>query len=290
MTNEPWTVLKLINWTKEFFARNNVDSPRLAAEILLAHVLGCSRIDLYARFNHEPTPDQLKQFRQMVKRAQQHEPVAYLLGEKEFYSLGFKVTPDVLIPRPETEIVVTEATRYLRSLGRPGTMWDLGTGSGCIAIATARQVDDVKVLATDISEGAVSVARENAERHDLADRVRVRQADLLALPEDCDDLRPFDVITANLPYVRQSDPIGASVKHEPKVALYGGDADGLSLIRRMAPQLPSMIAPEGVLIMEFGIDQGDDIRDLISDTDEFTEPQILRDLNDLERILVAYKL
>ena len=159
-----WTVLKLLNWTTEHFTRNQLDSSRLCAEILLAHVLRCQRIELYTRFDYSPTPEELASYRDLVKRAAGHEPVAYLVGQKEFYSLKFKVNSDVLVPRPETEILVAEAAGHLKTLGRPGLAWDICTGSGCVAVTLASQVKDAHVLATDISPQAVAVTAESVCR------------------------------------------------------------------------------------------------------------------------------
>jgi release factor glutamine methyltransferase len=291
-SNEPWTVLRLLNWTKEYFARQGVDSPRLATEMLLSHVLGCSRIELYARFNHEPTPEQLTAFREMVRRGSAHEPVAYLVGSKEFYSLPLKVTPDVLIPRPETEIVVDQAVAYLKDLGRAGLVWDVCTGSGCVAVAVARNAPKAKVLATDVSEAAVAVAAGNAEANGVAGRVVCRVADMLALPEDIGELDVsvgFDVITANPPYVADADRVAECVKHEPRVALFSGP-EGLEMMRRLIDQAPERLRTGGWLITEFGMEQADDVRDLLSDNGAFAEPEILTDQQDLERVAVAERL
>ncbi len=283
---ETWTVLKLLNWTKEYLARAKVEEVRVAAEVLLAHALGCRRIDLYARFDYEPAPEQLAGFRGLVKRAADLEPVAYLVGHKEFYSLDFRVTPDVLVPRPETESLVTEAIGHLERLGRAGRVWDVCTGSGCVAVAIASQRPDAAVLATDVSAPAVEVAAANADAHGLAERVRCRVADLLTLPDDCADLAPFDVITANPPYVADGDPIGPTVDREPHVALYAG-ATGLDVIRPLIAGAGVHLAPGGAFIMEFGLGQADAVRDLIVATDPFTEPRILRDPQNIERTVVA---
>ncbi|MDP6635197.1 MAG: peptide chain release factor N(5)-glutamine methyltransferase [Phycisphaerae bacterium] len=291
MSNEstaPWTVLKLLEWTKQYFAQADVDQPRLCAEVLLAHVLGCERIELYTRFDYSPDPNQLASYRQLVKRAAQHEPTAYLVGSREFYSLKFKVTGDVLIPRPETEQLVAEAEAHLKTLDRPGLMWDICTGSGCVAIATALQVDSVQVLATDICPKAVALARSNAEAHNLTQRVRCDVADLASIPESCSDLgnKLFDVITANPPYVADGDTIGASVMHEPAGALYSGP-DGLDCIRTLLPQIPPILQPGGVFVMEFGIGQHDAIAELIAGIDQFDRPRILKDHQDIERTIVV---
>ena len=280
--------MRLLNWTKDYFAQFGVDSPRLTAEVLLAHVLQCERIQLYARFADEPGEAQRSEFRELVKRAAGHEPAAYLLGYKEFYSLRFRVTPEVLIPRSETELIVTAAAAHLRSLGRETTMWDACTGSGCIAIALARQIDDVALLATDVSPQAVAVAEGNAAAHGLGDRVRCMEADLLSRPGGADLPDRFDVITVNPPYVAAGDPIGPEVRHEPQIALYAGD-DGLDAIRRIVADAPDVLAAGGALIMEFGHTQADAVRDLLAATPAFAEPRILRDHQNIERTIVAVK-
>jgi release factor glutamine methyltransferase len=286
--NQPWTVLKLLSWTKDYLAKVNLEEPRLLAEMLLAHVLCCERIELYTRFSYEPTPAQLEQFRSMVQQARSLQPVAYLVGNKEFYSLKFKVTPEVLIPRPETEMLATEAIAHLRKLGRPGTVWDVGTGSGCIAIAIACNVKDATVLASDLSAGAVAVAQENAQAHKVSGRVRLRQADMLTLPEDCRDLQPFDVIAANPPYVSVGLTVSSLVKHEPAMALYA-DQDGLQFIRPLIAQAPTLLRPGGMLALEFGFGMADAVRDLIVAQGQFHEPKILMDHQTIERSAIAIR-
>jgi release factor glutamine methyltransferase len=285
----PWTVLRLLNWTSEYFARADVHEPRLAAEVLLAHVLACERIDLYARFGRIPDEDQRAEFRRLVARARAHEPVAYLVGRRDFYSMRLKVTPDVLVPRPESELLVAEAIGYLHSLGRPGRMWDVCTGCGCVAVATASHVPDVRVLATDISPPAVAVAAENAEAYGLTDRVRCRTADLLTLPDDCGDWRTVDVISANPPYVALAEEIAQEVEHEPELALYAGKT-GYEVIRRLVRQAPAFLPAGGAFLMEFGMGQADTVRDLMADSEEFDEPRIVNDHQDLERTAVAIRL
>ena len=285
---EPWTVLRLLNWTKDHFVKSQVPEPRLSAEVLLAHALGCKRIELYTRVDYVPKPAELDAYRESVRRAGRHEPVAYLVGTKEFYSLPFKVTSDVLIPRPETEMLVQQALEVLKRHEAPLTVWDACTGSGCVAIAIARQRQDVQVVASDISPGAVAVADENARALKVADRVRCRVADGLALPDDCGDLAPFAVITANPPYIRPGEPVAECVRHEPEVALYGG-ADGYTILRPLIADAPARLRPEGALILEFGIEQADDVRDMVLATGEFFEPTIEADMQGLERICVAVR-
>lgn len=284
-------MLRLLEWTRKYFAEAQVDQPRLCAEVLLGRVLGCERIELYTRFDYCPNPDQLSEYRQLVKRAAAHEPTAYLVGSREFYSIKFKVTGDVLIPRPETEQLVAEAEAHLKTLGRPGLMWDVCTGSGCVAVAAAIQVDDLRVLASDICPKAIEVAGENIEAHNLADRVSCGVSDLASIPDNCAEFsgKLFDVITANPPYVADDDEVGASVTHEPHRALYSG-RDGLDCIRKLLPQIPPLLNEGGVLAMEFGIGQHDAIGALIGETDGFDEPQILTDHQDIERTVVVRRI
>jgi len=291
MSNEspaPWTVLRLLEWTKKYFAEAEVDQPRLCAEVLLGRVLGCERIELYTRFDYLPNPDELTNYRQLVKRASLHEPTAYLVGSREFYSLKFKVTGDVLIPRPETEQLVAEAEAHLKTLGRAGLMWDICTGSGCVAGATAIQVPETRILASDICPKAVAVAGENIEAHGLADRVSCGVSDLATVPGNCAEFdgKLFDVITVNPPYVAEADQVDKSVKHEPPAALFSG-ADGLDCIRKLLPQIPGLLQPGGILAMEFGISQHAAICEMISQIDLFDRPRVLKDHQDIERTVVV---
>lgn len=284
--SEPWTVLRLLDWTKDYFAGAELESPRLAAEILLAHVLRCKRIDLYARYEYRPSKKELEEYRKLVRRAADHEPIAYLVGRKEFYSLAFKMTEGVLIPRPETEILVDQAVAYFKGLGRGGLLWDVCTGCGCVAVAVAANVEGSRVLATDISRDAVLLAGENAAAHGVAERVTCRQCDLLSLPDDWEHGREFDAITANPPYVPDREELSATVQHEPALALRGG-ADGLDLIRRIIADAPDVLRPGGRLILEFGHDQRDAVVDLIAAAGAFGDPQIILDHQSIARVAVA---
>ena len=285
---EPWTVLGLLNWTKDHFARVGLDSPRLTAEVLLAHVLDCPRIELYTRFADVPPAESRSVFRDLVKRAAAHEPAAYLVGYKEFYSLRIAVTADVLVPRSETELMVTAAAGHLRALAGARTLWDACTGSGCVAIALASQVDDVTVLATDISPAAVAVAERNVADHGQAGRVRCMVGDLLTRPQGDGWPERFDVITVNPPYVAAGDEVSPAVRHEPAMALYAGP-DGLDAIRKIVVQAPDVLTGAGALIMEFGHTHADAVRDLIVAGGAFAEPRILRDHQNIERTAVAVR-
>lgn len=284
--HESWTVLKLLDWTKGFLERAEVESPRLCAESLLAHSLACKRMELYTRYEYQPNPQELSCFREYVTKAARGHPVAYLVGRKEFYSLSFRVTPAVLIPRPETELLVDQAVAHLRSLTGPTSCRDVGTGSGCVAAAVAKHAPHATVLATDVSPDAVAVARNNVESLGLSDRVTCAVADLLSLPDAWEGEPAFDAITANPPYVADEDDVGKGVEYEPAGALRAGP-EGLDVLKPLIAAVPPYLKSGGVLCVEFGMGQADAVRDLIVDTDTFDEPTILKDHRSIERAAVA---
>jgi len=283
-----WTIGKLLGWTKTHFESRGVDEPRLSAEILLAHVLGCRRIDLYARFEHAPTEEERAKLRELVRAAAEHQPIAYLVGHKEFYSLDFVVTPDVLIPRPETELLVEQALAWCQSHSRDRhDLLDVGTGSGCIAIAICKRRPSIHAVASDISEVALKIASENIRRHELTERVRVVQADWLVLPKDVVPPGGFDVIVSNPPYITEADrdELPENVRgYEPAVALFGGQ-DGLELFRRIANDAPRNLKPGGLLLMEIGLGQTDAIESLMTAQGRFELTGRYRDANGIERAL-----
>ena len=176
--SEPWTSLKLIQWTAGHFEKKGIPNPRLDAELLLAHVLKCQRVDLYTGFEKSISEKHLAEFKSLIERRARREPLQYIIGETEFWGLKIKVTPDVLIPRPETELLVEEALKHVGArFPRPGgetpplQILEIGTGSGCIAVALAKHLPGAKIVATDISKEALTVAQENAEAHGVADRI-----------------------------------------------------------------------------------------------------------------------
>jgi len=243
VSGETWTPLKLIAWTQGFFARSGVDAPRLTAEVLLAHALSCDRVRLYLDFDKPIGEAELAAYRELVRRRAAGEPTAWLTGRKEFCGLPFRVDARVLVPRPETELVVEAA---LAALPEGGAALDLCTGSGCIAISLARARPGARVVATELSAEALEVARANAAA--LAAAVDLRQGDLY------DPLPPgerFDVVVANPPYVPSGEIEGLSreVRREPRQALDGG-ADGLAVIRRVVAGAPERLREGGALVVE----------------------------------------
>ncbi len=220
-----WTIQKLLSWVTEYLGTKGIDSPRLSAELLLSHILGKKRIELYTQFDHRVAEDQLARLRDLVKRAGQHEPVAYLVGKVEFYSLELNVTPDCMIPRPETELLVERAIEFLR--GRTGLqlVCDLCTGSGCIGIVIAKNCPNARIIASDISDDAIKVAAQNVQKHQLDKQVELLCGDLFEpvtgrLPGD-----RLDLIVCNPPYVSAAEyeALAKNVRdYEPRLALFAG--------------------------------------------------------------------
>jgi len=250
-----WTIGHLLRWTRDYLDRHGVDEPRLAAEVLLSRAAGYARIELYTHFDQELDEARLNRFRDWVGRAAKHEPIAYLVEEKEFFSLPFRVTPEVLIPRPETELLVECVLDHCTkiSLAEPRLL-DLGTGSGCIAVALLAQCAGAVAVATDVSSAALEVARCNAERNGVSDRLTLVEADRLALPNSVVPDEGFDVLVSNPPYVAADgmDQLETSVRrHEPRIALTDGQ-DGLTFYRSIATDGAALLSARGVVLVEVG--------------------------------------
>ncbi len=282
-TQETWTIGRLLQWTTGWLTRHGIDQPRLAAELLIAHAFGCRKIELYTRFDVAASPDQLAALRALVQKAAEHAPVACLIGRKEFYSLEFEVTPDVLIPRPETETLVQKTIDLCRARpDTPARILDLGTGSGCIAISIARYVPTAAVTAADISAAAIDVARRNAERHGLAARIRFCMADWLDLAAE--DVPPggFDLIVSNPPYIAaaECDTLPRNVRdYEPRIALDGG-ADGLAFYRRLATGYEGRLRYGGEILVEVGAGQRDAVVGIFTAQGRFVHAGTYRDPTD----------
>lgn len=250
MADESWTILKVLDWTRGHFEKKRLGSPRLDAELILAHVLKIPRVMLYARFDQPLQDTELTQIRGLVARRARNEPMAYLLGEKEFWSLSLEVTPDVLIPRPDTEGLVTWALKKLEQQPSP-RIADVGTGSGCIALALAKERPDAQIVALERSPAARAVAERNQNKLGLTN-LKIVASDLLAAVEG-----PFTLIAANLPYIPSATiaTLMPDVRDfEPKMALDGGP-DGLTLVRRLIPEAQKKLAPGGWLGLELASEQ-----------------------------------
>ncbi len=251
MSAETWTIGRLLNWTKDYLAEHGSDSPRLDAEVLLAHVRGCERILLYTAFDEPANEETRSAFRALVKRRAEGTPVAYLVGKREFFSLPFRVTPDVLIPRPETEFVVLALLDWAKKFPTtaPLRVADIGTGSGVLAICTAKQLPHAEVTAIEQSPAALAIARENAAELGVADRINFVEGDLFA---NVAAGARFEIVATNPPYIKTSEAASLSRdvrEHEPHAALFAGER-GTEVIERIIAQCEERIVPRGALICE----------------------------------------
>ena len=238
------TVLEVLKLASEHLGKHGSDSARLDAEVMLAGALGLRRLDLYLQFDRALSEAELGVFRAQVARRAHGEPVAYVVGHKEFMALDFEVTPAVLVPNPDTEALVQLAVARAREAGRPLRVADVGTGSGCIAIATAHYAPDVEVWASDISTKALEVAARNVAKNSLEPRVHLACGDLMEpLPGS------FDLVCANLPYLAAGARLPAEVVAQPGVALYAGD-EGAGLVIRLLETAPARLNPGGRVLLE----------------------------------------
>jgi release factor glutamine methyltransferase len=286
-----WTIQKLLEWMVCFFTEKKIDSPRLTAEMLLSFVLGTQRIELYMHFDKIIEKPKLDKLHSLVKWCIAAEPVQYLVGRCEFYSMSFKVCPDCLIPRPETELLVERAIEFLRGRADLGQQYvcDLCTGSGCVAAAVAKNEPNCKVIATDICDKALAVAAENIVKYKLTDRVKLLAGDLFEPIISQLDVKRFDLIVSNPPYVSRAEyeNLDAKVKkYEPRLALDGGD-DGLDIYRRIASQAGEHLKPGGALMLEIGYLQGDAVKKMLEETGGFGRITIEKDFNNNDRIVTA---
>lgn len=313
--SQEWTVGRLLTWTTDYLKQHGAASPRLDAEVLLAAARGCQRIELYTAFDQIADEATRAVFRDSVRRRAAGEPVAYLVGHREFFSLSFQVTRDVLIPRPETEHLVVECLDLLKQFPARGSVpsssqppdassasqppdaspprpqlrvADVGTGSGAIAVSIARHAPTCRVTAIDISAAALEIARNNAHQHQVAERIEFVQGDLLAdLPPE----RQFDIIASNPPYVSQAewDQLPVEIKdYEPRLALVGGPT-GCETIARLIPQAAEHLGPGGWLLMEISPMTEAAVRQQLTQDGRFAAIQTVKDLAGLARVIKAQR-
>ncbi len=305
-----WTILEILKWATDYFRTKGVSEPRASAEVLLAHALSLSRLDLYLKYDQPLAPPELARFKSLVIRRRNGEPVAYLTGHKEFWSLDFRITPGVLIPRPETEVLVSAALEAAQNLAESGiggggqgsqtplqsslkspvqpAVWGLevGVGSGAVVVALAREIPWMAWMALDLSLTALTVARDNARRHEVAPRIQFLQADLLS------SIKPgatFALLVANLPYVPRAEweqlPIDIR-DFEPKEALWGGE-DGLALIRLLALEAHGYLRPGGWLALEVGPGQAHQVQESLQKTGAYDRLELIRDYHGIDRVVRA---
>ena len=289
MPSKMWSVVDLLDWTTGYFQQHGIPNPRLDAEVLLGHLLKKSRLQLYLHFEMPVFQEHLTPFRELIKKRIAHTPVSYLTNRKEFMSLDFYVDERVLIPRPETEqLVETVLTTKTEGSQR---LLELGTGSGVIATSLAVQQPGWEIVATDISEPALAVARKNAETHACAAQIKFLSGDLFepvaAICANRD--AQFDWIVCNPPYIKNTerDTLSPDVRdHEPEIALFAGN-DGLDVIRRLIAEAPKYLAPTGKLILEIGATQANTIRTLLEAESAYATYKLFKDYAGKERIVLA---
>jgi len=289
MPEESWTVLKLLHWTTDYFKRNNVAEPRASAEVLLAHLLSQDRLFLYLNYDRPMEAEELAAFRTLVKRRLSGEPNQYITGIQEFWSLPFRVNPDVLIPRPETEVLLETVLDFLRSSHHAVRVLDLGTGSGAIAVSLARELSLISIVATDSSMASLKVAHDNALLNQIDSKIHFVCADMFSAFSSAS--AKFTVVATNPPYLSHAEfsRLPPEIRdYEPHQALDGGP-DGLAAIRRIIKEAPALLSPAGALIMEIGADQAESVSALVKDSQHYKSYQIIRDLSGLHRVLLAVK-
>jgi len=288
-----WNILSLLKWATGYFTSHGIDSPRASAEILLATLLNLKRIDLYLRYDQPLLKSELSGFKSLIKRRVNREPVAYIIGKKEFWSLDLEVNPDVLIPRPDTETLVEAALNCLKPVDSPqdsaGQVLELGTGSGAIVLALASERPAYRYIATDISLKAIGVARTNAMRHQLESVVSFVAGNWL------DPFSPnmpvFDMILSNPPYIPFEDIASLQPevnRFEPLLAL-DGRSDGLHAIRQIIFSAHTLLKPQGVLLIEIGFNQKKAVTQLIQHCGHYHPFEIIKDYAGHYRVVVMYK-
>ncbi len=285
---DEWTIGRLLQWTADYLKQHGSESPRLEAEVLLAQARKCQRIELYTSFA-DPADEELRtRFRELVRRRAEGMPVAYLVGHREFYSLDFRVTSDVLIPRPETEFLVLTALDLIkqRAAEAPLAVADVGTGSGIVAITVARQVPRAKLTAMDVSPAALAVARDNAERHGVSERVEFVESDLFAAVSAG---QAFDLVLSNPPYVSTAEmaKLPREVRaYEPALALAAGEA-GTDVIERLIPQAAERLARGGSVLLEISPMLQQRVESLLAAEERLELGPTVKDLAGLPRVVQA---
>lgn len=284
------TILETLNWTTNYLRDHGIDHPRLNAELLLASSMNISREKLYVQLQSQMPEEERRGLEGLIRRRISGEPLQYILGHQEFWSIDLKVDPYVLIPRPETEVLVAAGLSILLKIAsnKIPSVLELGTGSGAITIALAREAGDVSFIATDISTDALRVAEENARSVGVLNKIEFVKGDLFKpLPIK----ETFDLILSNPPYIRRSEWKGLMREvrdYEPRIALDGGE-DGLDFYRKMISQAPSYLKNKGWLLMEVGSGQADRVSEMIEARGGFQKPERVKDLSGIERVVKAQR-
>jgi release factor glutamine methyltransferase len=283
---ETWTTRTMLAWMAKDFAAQSIPSARLDAELLVSHVLGLDRVRLYMELDRPLSAAELAALRALVLRRRQREPVAYLIGRREFYLRSFEVSPAVLIPRPDTETLIERGLALLPR-DQPRELLDLCTGSGVIALTLAAERPQLRATATDLSPDALAIAARNAEKLKLSERVSFVQGDLFApLPV----ATRYDLIVANPPYVPAGDleTLAPELKHEPRLALVAGPA-GLDVLARLCAEVETWLSPGGALLFEVGQGQAPEVARMLGEHTGLIDIRCHKDLGDIERVVEAHR-
>ena len=284
---------ELLQWSTNLLKDHRVENPRLNAELLLAHSLNLNREELYVRLRRDVGERETEVLEGLIRRRISGEPLQYILGHQEFWSINFKVDPRVLIPRPETEFLVEQSLSILskKTFEHNPSVLEIGTGSGAIAVALAKEVKHLFLVATDISRDAIILARENAKAAGVQRQIEFVNGDLFSPLRPSREKRPFDLIVSNPPYIvrRKICTLAKEVKdYEPTIALNGGE-DGLGFYRRIIPEAPGYLRAGGWLLLEVALGQGSDVSDLIEEEGSFYQPECIPDLSGIGRVVKAQR-
>jgi len=293
-TQQSPRAFEAVDWAATVLSSRGIDDAETDAEVLLKFALGCDRARFYARWREKLDAAQWDRYRQLIERRAEREPVAYIVGAKEFMSLEFEVNGDVLIPRPETELLAEFAIQFIgemvqRDSGAPPVVIDIGTGSGCLAVSIAKTVPQTVVYASDVSEAALAVAERNAERHGVSDRVHLRCGDVFEAFANDDLHGKIHVIVSNPPYVSRSELAGLQpeiTRFEPEIAYLGGD-DGLSFHGKLVNGAAPFLTDSGVLAFEIGFGQAEKARKIVASDGRYDLVDTLIDHAEIERVTIA---
>ena len=297
---QTWALLSLLNWSQDYLAKKNIPQARLDGELLLSHVLGLKRLDLYLQFERVLNETELSSFKIVLKRRAAHEPIAYILGKKEFWSREFIVTPDVLIPRPETELLIEHILNFFSSsspsspssslplegggIQGEGEILDIGTGSGILAVTLAKEIESIHVDAIDISPQALTIAKKNADKFEVSPKINFIEEDFASYTFS----KTYDIIVSNPPYIptEEIDTLMKDVAHfEPKLALNGGK-DGLDFYRKIAQKAPTLLKPNGFIFVEIGESQAKDVTKIFGEN-ELKNISVIKDYSGNDRVVIA---
>ena len=288
MTEKIWTIKEIIFWTKNYFENNKIDSPRLTAELLLSKAINKDRISLYTNFDKPLNKEELKKYKSLIKRRIKGEPTAYILGEKEFWSLNFKVSKDTLIPRPETEILIEKTIEYAKTLEKRIKILEIGTGCGNIAIALAKELENVFIISIDINFKALEIANINIKNHNVKDKVFLVNSNIF---NSLKNKNFFDILVSNPPYIdsREINNLQVEIKDfEPLLALDGG-VNGLVFYEKMLLTAKFFLNNRGKIFFEFGTDIQAEKISTIAKMNNYREIKIFNDYSNLPRVFSCSK-